>query len=314
MGEMKTTVLVTGGCGFIGTWVLKELLRRGAAAVALDVGGRPERWERVLGVDAQRVPLVTGSLLDRQMVARLFQDHNITHVIHLAALLTPACHADPWLGCQVNVMGSLALFEEARARGNQVKGFAYASSVAAFGEAVNSNASGTTVIPPTFYGVFKQTVEHLAHQYWRHFGIPSLGIRPQVAYGPEREVGLTAGPSVAARAVALGQNYEIGYTGSVGYDYVEDVALAFVLGALQPPRGALTADLTGEFADITDVLRLLEAAAPGSPGVRTARGPVVPAITPENPSPVAKLYPGWQTTSLADGLRRTVAYYQQRGA
>src|SRR5262249_19714546 len=138
-----------------------------------------------------------------------FSGHDITHVIHLAALLTPACQADPWEGCRVNVLGSVALFEQIRKRGSQIRGFAYASSVAVFGEEPDDSgrelAAGVAGVagvaavagdqPPTFYGAFKKSVELLAEQYWRHYKIGSLGIRPQVAYGPERDLGLTAGPS-----------------------------------------------------------------------------------------------------------------------
>lgn len=308
------TVLVTGGCGFIGTWVLRELLERGLNAVVLDAGERPARWQRILGAAADNVPLVRGSLLDREQLSEVFAQRNITHVIHLAALLTPACQNDPWDGCQVNVLGSVALFEELRKRTGSIRGFSYASSVAVFGDEPDhsTGATGDTNSPLTFYGAFKKSMELIAAQYWRHFQIASVGIRPQVAYGPEREVGLTAGPSLAARAAARGEAFCISYTGRVGYDYVEDVARAFVRGALETPPGAHVVDLPGEAADVNDVITAITAAEPGATSRVSASGPLIPAHAPPNPRFISTLYPDWKSTSLAEGIRRTVEFYRRR--
>ena len=307
-----TTVLVTGGCGFIGTWVVRELLARGLRVVVLDAGERPARWGSVIGAGSDGVSLVQGSLLDRELLARVFAEHHVTHVIHLAALLTPACQADPWEGCRVNVLGTVALWEQIRLSPIRIRGFSYASSVAVFGDEpdhAQSLAAGESQ-PLTFYGVFKKAVELIAAQYWRQFQIASVGIRPQVAYGPEREVGLTAGPSLAARAAARGESYCINYTGRVGYDYVEDVARAFVRGALETPLGAPVVDLAGAVADVTQILAAIVGVVPDAAPRLSVSGPPIPAHLPPNPRFIATLYPDWKTTSLAEGIRRTVAYYQ----
>lgn len=307
-----STVLVTGGCGFIGTWVVRELLERGLRVVVLDAGEHPRRWERVIGSASEKVALVRGTLVDRVLMKRTFDEHDVTHIIHLAALLTPACQADPWEACNVNVLGSVALFEEARLRAGRIRGFAYASSVAVFGpepdHAIASSVSENR--PPTFYGAFKKSVEIIAEQYWTHFQISSVGIRPQVAYGPEREVGLTAGPSLAARAAARGESFCVSYTGRVGYDYVEDVARAFVRGALETPPGALVVDLLGEAADVEQILAAIAEAEPKAATLLSVKGPPIPAHTPPNPRFISELYPDWKTTSLAEGISKTVHFYR----
>src|SRR5258708_6266087 len=128
---MSGSVLVTGGSGFVGTWVLRSLLNRGLGAVSLDAFENAERWQRLLGPRAGEIPFVRGSLLDRELLSKVFTEHSVTHVIHLAALLTPACQQDPFAGCEVNVLGSVALFEQAVA--SRVQGLSYASSLAVFG-------------------------------------------------------------------------------------------------------------------------------------------------------------------------------------
>ncbi len=310
--RLMPSVLVTGGCGFIGTWVVHELLDRGLTVVVLDAGTRPGRWERVLGARAANVSWVQGSLLDREMLARVFAEHQVSHVIHLAALLTPDCQADPWEGCRVNVLGSVALLEQIRRSAHRIQGFSYASSVTVFGEdpgpATGSSDSGNQ--PLTLYGAFKKSVELITAQYWRQFQVASVGIRPQVAYGPEREVGLTAGPSLAARAAARGEAYCIGYTGRIGYDYVGDVARALVRGALETPPGAHVVDLPGGMADVAEVIAAIGAAVPDAKPNVTMDGPAIAAHAPSHPHYISTIFPDWKTTSLAEGMRRTVAFYR----
>lgn len=309
---LKPTVLVTGGCGFIGTWVVRELLERGLGVVVLDAGQRPARWKRIIGAESDSAPLVQGNLLDRALLGRVFDEHQVTNVIHLAALLTPACQADPWESCRVNVLGTVALFEQVRASAIRILGFSYASSVAVFGDEPDHASGPVDGVsgPPTFYGAFKKSVELIAAQYWRHFQLASVGIRPQVAYGPEREVGLTAGPSLAARAAARGEGFCISYTGRVGYDYVEDVARAFVRGALETPPGALVVDLPGEAADVEQVIAAIDAAAPGAGTKLSVNGPPIPAHASPTPCHISTLYPDWKPTSLVEGMRRTVDFYR----
>jgi nucleoside-diphosphate-sugar epimerase len=154
----------------------------------------------------------------------------------------------------------------------------------------------------------------MAEQYWREFQVASVGLRPQVVYGPERDVGLTAGPSLAARAAALGEAYCIGYTGRVGYDYVEDVARAFVRSALETPPGASLIDLPGEIAEISQILAAILAAAPGAAARLSANGPPIPAHAPPAPRFISTLYPDWKSTSLVEGMRRTVQFYREQAA
>lgn len=312
---INATALVTGGGGFIGTWVLRELLRQGIRPVAFDVQANPDRWQQILGSDAAGVSFIQGSLLERDRLQQAVEEFQVTHLIHLAAVLTPACQQDPWTGCEVNVMGSMALFELARSLGPRLKGFSYASSYAVYGPEADDSPSSTTTEenrPPMFYGVFKLAVDLIADQYWRHFGIASVGIRPHVVYGPERTQGLTAGPSQAARAAVMGEAFNIAYTGRVGYDYVEDVAQAFVRAALETPPGAQLADLPGEVASTEEFRNAIIAAVPEARSLLTVNGPAIPSNIPPHPNYINKLFPNWQATSLADGVRLTIDFYKRR--
>lgn len=311
---MSETVLVTGGSGFIGTWVLRALLARGIRAVAFDAHENPARWQKLLGKRAAEIPLVKGSSLDRALLERLFDEHGITHVIHLAALLTPNCHDDPFAGCEVNVLGSVALFEQAKR--SRVRGLSYASSMAVFGPEPDADPTSSAVVAnrsPSFYGTFKKAVELIAEQYWLHSELPSVGIRPHVVYGPERDQGMTAGPSLAARAAARGEPFQINYRGIVGYDFVEDVADAFVRTALEAPRGAHVVDLPSEPATVEQLVAAIDAVIPGAAKTITIEGPTLPRNDSRREHVIADILPDWRPMSVAEGMRRTIEFYASCG-
>jgi nucleoside-diphosphate-sugar epimerase len=317
MHQTGDAVLVTGGSGFIGSWVLRELLRRGARPVVFDLQPAPERWRRVLGAAASQVAFEAGSLVDRARLESACAAHGVTRIIHLAALLTPACQQDPWIGFQVNVAGSVAIFELARAMTPRLAGISYASSFAVYGpETDDAPETGGAAQnrPSTFYGAFKQSFDLIAEQYWRHFQIASVGIRPHVVFGPERESGLTAGPSLAARAAALGERYTIGYRGRVGYDYVEDVARAFVRSAYETPAGHNVVDLPGEIATSEDFLHAIEALEPAASSRLSVAGPEIPSNIPPRRQDITNLFADWRATSLIEGVRKTIDYYRTAAA
>ena len=312
---MGRNVLVTGGGGFVGAWVLRELLARGLSPILLDLQDNTHRWSRVLGSTTENFTYVRGDLADRQGLRRVFDEHEITHVIHLGALLTPACQQDPWLGCQVNVLGSVTVFDQVRAAGSRIQGMSYASSLGVYGPQPDDRsfaAQADEIHSPTFYGVYKRAVEQIAQQYWQHFNIRSVGICPYVAYGPERDQGLTAAPSLAARAAARGERFTISYTGAARYDYVEDVARAFVQTALSTPAGAHVVEFPSEIATPKDIVLAIDSVVPGAAKNLVVEGPPLPFNVPPRRALISTIVDEWKTTSLTEGMRRTIDFYRSR--
>ncbi len=162
-------------------------------------------------------------------------------MVHLAAVLIPTARKDPLLGARVNVMGTLHVFEAAKRHG--VRGIAYASSAAVFGP-----HDGTHPEPLTHYGAYKLCNEGTARAYWADAGLRSVGLRPSTAYGPGREIGVTADPTLAMRAAAEGRSYTIRFTGPTGMDYAEDVGTIFARAATETPEGAQAFSLQGQLA------------------------------------------------------------------
>lgn len=315
---MKATFLVTGGSGFIGTWVLKDLLSRGHSVVVYDVADGGERWERLLGAEREHIAFVEGDILDAGKLNRVLDEWHVTHIIHLAAWLTPQCHADPYRGCEINVLGTQRILELVRARASQIKGLSYASSVAVNGREMDDAGIELSVAannglggPETFYGAFKLANEQMAQQYWLHQSIPSVGLRPFVVYGPGRERGSTAASTLATRAIANGEEFTFAYSGRTGYEFVGDTARAFVRSALEVHDGAYAVDLPGIPADVSEIIAILDGLCPGASSLIKAEGPPLPYPVSPHQFTIQELFPDWQTTSLEEGLRQTFEYYQE---
>src|SRR5207253_10312060 len=101
-------VLLTGGYGCIGTWIVKNLLDRGEQVWIYDLKEDPHRLDLILTPkQLGQVRFVPGDVTDLPNLRRAIDENQITHVIHLAGLQVPVCRADPLLGAKVNGLRTL---------------------------------------------------------------------------------------------------------------------------------------------------------------------------------------------------------------
>jgi UDP-glucuronate 4-epimerase len=210
--------------------------------------------------------LVDGWMALPDAPARTIVDEGITNIVHLAALQVPFCRSDPIQGARVNVIGTVNMFEAALAHREQVRGLAYASSVAVFGpaELYPGGVAGddSPLSPRTLYGVWKQANEWTAATYARDYGMGSIGLRPCIVYGVGRDQGLTSGPTLAMLAAAAGQGYRIGFGGTSVYQLASDAAKLFIAAARTAVAHAEVVNMSGWTVAMPEVIAAIEAAAP----------------------------------------------------
>lgn len=310
---MSGRVLVTGALGCVGAWTLKAALDAGDEAVGLDLGDRTHRLELALSEQERgRVTLVQGDVTDLDAFGRVLDEQGITRVVHLAALQVPFCRADPVLGARVNVVGTVNVFEAVRQRLDRIPGVAYASSAAIYAPDDPSPAperGGGE--PATFYGVTKLANEGTARLYWAESGVPSVGIRPYVVYGPGRDQGMTSGPTLAMEAAARGEAFEIAYGGVAQYDYAPDLGRALHRAA-SVSDGATVGNFPGHVAPMAEVVAAIEAAAPEVAGRITFVEVQLPFPAELEATALERVLGALERTPLADGVAATVDRF--RGA
>lgn len=295
-------VLITGGCGFLAAWIARRLVRRGIRLRMFDLHDTRDTVLDIVGpAYAHLLEWQMGDIRNADDVQAAMQ--GCDGVVHLAGVLTPTCSDNPVLGAQVNLLGSLNVFDAVLAHG--LRQLVYASSAGVFGPLHADHPE-----PATHYGAFKLAVEGSARAYWHTHGLASVGFRPFIVYGPGRETGVSAGPSLACRAAARRQPYVIGYTGAAGLVYVDDVAEAFEHALLTPAVGAVVFNLVGQQHTVEQVIAEICQQVPAAQ--LGAHGPPLTIVAGVGEAGLDTWLPGRQRTSLVDGVAATLAYYRAR--
>jgi nucleoside-diphosphate-sugar epimerase len=309
-------VLLTGGYGCIGSWVVRNLIERGDKVTILDLKEDLSRLRMILDEERVRqVTFVQGDVTDLAKLRDTITGRGITHVIHLAGLQVPTCRADPMLGARVNVLGTLAVFEAVKQSAGQVQRLVYASSAAVFGtpDSYQAGSVGDDVplSPTTHYGVFKVCNEGNARVYYQDHGLSSVGLRPWTVYGVGRDFGMTSEPTKAIKSVALDRKYHISYGGRQDMQYVDDVARIFIRCLEAPYQGAKSYNLRGEVVDLPHIVKTLVDIEPKARALVTHGEKQIPIAFDLDDTALQRDLGPMPRTSLADGIRKTLDIFRK---
>ncbi|WP_462380683.1 D-erythronate dehydrogenase [Pseudomonas sp. Marseille-QA0892] len=191
------TIVVTGGAGFLGSQLIQALLQTDAGDIA---GPTPDIVSIDLApcpVNDPRVRSITGDVSDPERLAGCI-DTKVSHVYHLAAIVSGQAEADFDLGMRVNLDATRALLEACRQRARQPK-FVFASSLAVFGGTLPERVAETQApMPQSSYGAQKAIGELMVNDYSRKGFIDGRVCRlPTISVRPGR-------PNAAASSFASG--------------------------------------------------------------------------------------------------------------
>lgn len=283
-------ILVTGGTGFVGLRTLASLHAAGHTLRIFDLQPRPERIPAGIPVE-----IITGDITDSRAVQDAARDCD--GIVHLAGLMTVDCARDPVLGARVNLIGSLNVFEAAKAGRLPV---AYLSTAGVFGP-----QDATHPLPMTIYGATKLAVEGAARAFFLDHGVPSLGLRPYIIYGPGISSGIAAGPSIAIDASVRRVPATIQFSGRVGFVYVDDVARLLASAMREPLTQATVLTMAGDTVEMDDFVAEL-ARQSAFEGISVNGSPLrIPADLASDPVPSA--FGDHPVTSVAAGISSALA-------
>lgn len=240
------TTLVTGGTGFIGAYVVRDLLAAGERVVCLDIEPTDRLLAAIGGPEVTKaVTIERGDVAELTRVLRVLREYDVDRIIHLASLLNARSEENFAAALRVNCQGTNGILEAAVALG--IRKLVLASSVAVFGP--RSKAPDGTVYndamhdPDTVYGVCKSFNERMADHYCVNFGLDVVSLRFTLTYGYGKHETLKRGTAASYLEALIDRPTLTGGKTTVLYGddeadwlYIDDASRA-VIAAWSAPAG-----------------------------------------------------------------------------
>lgn len=309
-------VLVTGGCGFIGSHLVAALIARGDQVRVLDSLATGKREN--LGDNLARVELLVGDVNDATLVAQAVAGADL--VFHEAALASvPRSIEDPLASHAACATGTVVLLNAARLAG--VKRVVYAASSSAYGnQPTPLKTENDLPSPLSPYAAAKLAAEHYCHAFYHSYGLETVCLRYFNVFGPRQD---PSGPYAAvvpifAKKLLAGEAPTIYGDGlqTRDFTYIDNVVQANLLAASVPAAAGKTFNVgSGLATTLLDTLALLQSILGTN---------LPPKFAPERTGDVrdsladislARQVLGYQPAiDLAEGIRRTVAAMREGDA
>lgn len=243
--------LITGGLGFIGNELARQLSRDGEV-VLLDNRNRvAPRIEDLAGLRVREMDIT-----HHEAVAKVIQELKPRVVFHLAAIhYIPECNANPERTLRVNVEATEGLLNACSAAG--VEHFLFASSGAVYADSPEPLNESSPIAPVDIYGWSKWFAEELCHWHAQQTGLRISICRLFNTYGP-RETNRHIVPEILHQLKSGNQLLLGNMTPQRDYIHVSDCSRALKMLALRPPSALQTVNVSsGHHASVQDLVNLL---------------------------------------------------------
>ena len=266
--------------------------------------------------NADQVIHVQADIRNQASITNILEEHNISHVLHAAAIRTTEAQENPGNAIDVNVNGTTSMLEASRLFG-KLKRFVFISTAAVYGEQpglenINEKAGCSASLT---YIATKLAAEKLVECYAHSYGIQAIIIRPQILFGPSRgSEGSTAGLSNAIRATAHKQAFTIPFSSRHHLHFTGDCGPFFAQSLLAPFEQQFTImNLPGSSHSVSEfvnaIKQTLHEIDPHWPVDISIEDNKKPFPLSLDHSLFLKHFPKHQCLELKEAVKRTLIYY-----
>ncbi len=312
-------ILVTGGAGFVGSYIVRRLLKDGHDVAVYDSFVQymlpdPRKQQHNLALRLSEVvdsiKLIRGDTLNKDFLRRQFFAFKPDVLIHMAAMPLAALAIEHTEEAFQSILVSTQNILEILRDSPFPCRFAFASSSMVYGDFLTETvAEDHPKNPKDIYGAFKLAGEIVVNAYACNYDIDTVVFRPSAVYGP-----LDANNRVIQKfigAVLTGKPVTVDGDGSLKMDFtfVEDCADAIVACALHPKaRGEVFNVTRGESRTLAELVDILRAHFPDLKVERRAKPAYVPFRGTLDISKAKRLVGFEPRVSLEEGVRRYVEH------
>ena len=310
-------VFITGATGIVGSWLVRELLERGANVAVLVRDADPQS-ELLRSGDINRCSVTNGAVEDLWTLERAISLHEAEHIFHLAAqTIVGVAQRNPFTTFETNVRGTYNLLEACRMHGSLVRAVVIASSDKAYGESEMLPYEETMPLRGRHpYEVSKSCTDLIAASYCHSYGMPVTIARCGNIYGGG-DLNWSRIVPGTIRSLLRGERPVIRSDGTFrrDYIYVRDVARAYLLLGERASEPGVCGEAFN-FSDesplaVMDIVSAIgrQMGADIEPDVRNvARGEIRDQFLSARK---AREVLGWSAEyDLDEGLRETIAWYR----
>jgi UDP-glucuronate 4-epimerase len=316
-----TTILVTGGAGFIGSHLCERLLSDRVKVICLDnfdsfydpnikiknVEGMTKKFQNLF-------ELVTGDIRNPDQIKGVLQKNQIDFLVHLAARagVRPSI-ADPLLYQDVNIRGTIVLLEACKAYG--IKNFIFASSSSVYGEnqRVPFTEEDLDIQPISPYGATKRAGELLCYSYHHLYGMNIACLRIFTAYGPRQR------PEMAihkfTRLIEQDEKIPIYGDGSSrrDYTYIDDL-IDGILAVIRYHKGFEIYNLgESQTTSLKELIRLIEKAFEKKTNIEMLEPqPGDVSVTYADIAKAKRMLKYQPRVKMEEGIKRFVDWYRRK--
>ena len=312
-------VLVTGADGFVGSWLARALLNKGAIVVGLARDGKPYGGLRLQGISDQ-VVRIQGDLCDASLMNRLLNEYEIDTCMHLAAqAIVPIANRNPASTFESNIRGKWTLLEQCRILGT-VKRILVSTSDKVYGcQQDVSLGEEEPLLGEYPYDASKACADLLARVYAKHYGLPITVTRFANIYGGG-DLNFSRIVPYTIRCALQGIPIELRGDGASVREYlfIDDAVSAFLAVGEKMIGKELMGQAfnfgSGRAVRVSEIVDLILRIA-GNPGLcvqaaKMSAAGEIPIQKLDHRKSMHQL--GWEpTVTLEEGIRRTVDWYRE---
>jgi NAD dependent epimerase/dehydratase len=304
-------VLVTGGCGFIGSHLVEALLRRGAQVSVLGKYNSRSDPGFLRGIDHPDLTVRLGDVADPWFVQSMAR--GVDTIFHLAALIgIPYSYAAPSQYVETNIKGTLAVLEAARRE--NVRRVVHTSTSETYGTAQYTPIDEDhPLVGQSPYSATKIAADKLAESYHLSFALPVVTLRPFNTFGPRQSMRAVI-PTLMAQALYAGEITAGALDPVRDMNYVGDTVAGFLgAAAAEGVEGKVYNVGSGQGHTIAEILELVQKVAGVDKPVRRQEERVRPAKSEVGRlicdySKAAAAFQYAPSTPLAQGLEQVRDY------